>query len=332
MSARMFNRISKFVGKPGYRGNVATSGLVSTLNGGARLNKADRARIGFLFNKLLEQHSSEGDVVKRMDKALEGVLRISENSSKDIELYLISWFTELLRQHADMNDLVESIDFRLSAKELECIKDSNLFDCTWRLLVPMVISRDKKSDFLDDIYCFGCASGATVTALKSAFEISGLKLPHLNLFDSFQGLPAEQNGVATNPYWREGKFSISRDKIEKILSEVGLFTSEYSIYDGFFADVLKSELMNSGKLKPALYIDIDCDLYISAFQALDFMFHNNLATTGTYIGYDDWGDTTLWSEGESRAHLEISEKYGVRFRQCFSWGRAPVIRKLFRVL
>lgn len=56
------------------------------------------------------------------------------------------------------------------------------------------------------------------------------------------------------------------------------------------------------------------------------------ATRGTYIGYDDWGDTNLWIEGESRAHKEICEKYDISLEQGFSWGRAPCIRKLFRVL
>lgn len=40
-------------------------------------------------------------------------------------------------------------------------------------------------------------------------------------------------------------------------------------------------------MKPALLIDCDVDLYISAYQCLDWMFFNGLIVTGTIIYYDD---------------------------------------------
>ena len=87
---------------------------------------------------------------------------------------------------------------------------------------------------------------------------------------------------------------------ENTLRELEIDPAEYKVYPGFFRDSLSSELISSGELKPALYIDIDCDLYISTYEALDFMFANDLVRTGTYIGYDDWGDTKLYLEGERR--------------------------------
>ena len=62
------------------------------------------------------------------------------------------------------------------------------------------------------------------------------------------------------------------------------------------------------------------------------MFAHKLIRAGTLIGYDDWGDTDLWTAGESRAHKEILAKYDVQTAQLFSWGEPPSIRKLFLVV
>lgn len=70
------------------------------------------------------------------------------------------------------------------------------------------------------------------------------------------------------------------------------------------------------------YVDIDCDLYISSIQALDWIFKNKLAKVGTIIGYDDWwvdscsagaGNLHPLDTSEGRAHLEITEKYNIEF-------------------
>ena len=106
----------------------------------------------------------------------------------------------------------------------------------------------------------------------------------------------------------------------------------YSVYAGWFKDTLDAQLVQKGVFKPAAYVDIDADLYSSTFEVLDFMFKNKLIRAGTLIGYDDWGDTDLWTAGESRAHKEIVAKYGARCAQLFSWGEPPLIRKLFLVV
>ena len=65
-------------------------------------------------------------------------------------------------------------------------------------------------------------------------------------------------------------------------------------------------------MRPALFVDIDCDLYSSAYQGLDWMFQNRLIAQGTIIGYDDWG--IRGDFGEKRAHREIAAKYNATFR------------------
>ena len=82
-------------------------------------------------------------------------------------------------------------------------------------------------------------------------------------------------------------------------------------------------------MQPAKFIDIDCDLYASTKEALDWAFKAKIAQPGTLIGYDDWWTLSCDAEhlfatsdpvghpllsGEGRAHLEITRAYGVRFR------------------
>jgi hypothetical protein len=159
-----------------------------------------------------------------------------------------------------------------------------------------------------------------------------MKIPHMQLFDSFKGLPREEPGVNTPPVWNVGAFSAPRTVFHGKLQALNLPEDTYSVYEGWFKDTLNAQLVQSGVFKPAVYVDIDADLYGSTLEVLDFMFLNKLIRSGTLIGYDDWGDTDLWTAGESRAHKEVMAKYGARCAQLFSWGEPPSIRKVFLVV
>ena len=63
-------------------------------------------------------------------------------------------------------------------------------------------------------------------------------------------------------------------------------------------------------MKPALYVDIDADLYSSSLQALEWLFRMGLIVPGTVIGYDDW--TFGGPQGEQRAHREVMKRHGVK--------------------
>jgi hypothetical protein len=315
------------------RTTIVTRGLIPALSGTRHLRPQERVFIATRLDEVFKKHP---DRTELLDAAVRGTRRVLSHSAvqanRDNSRYLLSWWAEVLRQQADPSELFEGADIKFSPREKAAVQESSLFDTTWRLLVPMLLSREKARGNREHIYCFGCAAGGTIAALKFAFDGLGMPLPFLNLFDSFAGLPAEQSGLGTNSYWPEGAFAFPRARLREKLDKAGIAEDGFAIHEGFFRDSLTPERVTAGGLRPALYIDIDCDLYVSTYQALDFMFAHDLATTGTYVGYDDWGDTREWTEGESRAHKEIAEKYGVQFKQFVSWGRAPVVRKLFRVM
>merc|ERR1719277_1861501 len=106
-------------------------------------------------------------------------------------------------------------------------------------------------------------------------------------FDSFEGLPDTADDVKQQAF-TPGLFRAT--KTQKQIEDTLGGPERISLIKGWFSDSLTPDLHKQRKMKPAAYIDIDSDLYISSFQALDWMFSSNLVQPGTYIGYDDWWD------------------------------------------
>ena len=67
---------------------------------------------------------------------------------------------------------------------------------------------------------------------------------------------------------------------------------------------------------------MDADIYLSAMQALDFLFAHKLIVPSTFVRYDDWPRTNSTHgpfagtnyRGQARAHYELSQKWDVRWR------------------
>ncbi|MEM6374753.1 MAG: TylF/MycF/NovP-related O-methyltransferase [Pseudomonadota bacterium] len=203
---------------------------------------------------------------------------------------------------------------------------------SWRQIIPPFLKRFGQASTSAQVYCFGVAHGETVEGLASGYRDHDLPLPHFHLFDSFQGLPEEAEGVAIPVLWEKGAFAAPKTTLLGKLEALELPEDTWSIHEGWFSETLKSDLVADGTFKPAAYVDVDGDLYSSTFDCLDFLFKHRLIRPGTIIGYDDWGDTDIWTAGESRAHKEMLEKYGMTCAQLFSWGQRPLIRKAFLVV
>ena len=96
------------------------------------------------------------------------------------------------------------------------------------------------------------------------------------------------------------------DKVASYLND-----SRVQLVPGFYNESLTNDLAK--KMRPALYVDVDCDLYSSTVTALVWLFDHGLVQVGTVIGYDDWAQGGI-SDGEQRAHAEVKEQYGVTFK------------------
>jgi hypothetical protein len=57
------------------------------------------------------------------------------------------------------------------------------------------------------------------------------------------------------------------------------------LVEGFYNVSLTRELAR--RAHPAMYVDINCDLFVSTMGALDWLLSNDLLVRGSLVGYDD---------------------------------------------
>ena len=200
-----------------------------------------------------------------------------------------------------------------------------------------------------DIFEFGVYTGGHM-------HIMARRVPtwrHMWGFDSFQGLPPEQPGLQVEgKHWSRGAFSASdamgvwdqnkllkklrhkigrtlaciESAIQAILPASLLLLLSYdlthvvadpnvTLVPGFFNESLPR--LNVADFRPALVVEIDSDLYVSAKDALTWLFRSKLMQPGTLVRYDDWPyvpeGTPMW--GEMKAHFEVTEQFRVKWRR-----------------
>jgi hypothetical protein len=198
-----------------------------------------------------------------------------------------------------------------------------------RALQVLMAQLNGSGDAIDcthrDLYTFGVYTGASIKFWLD--RLKALKVQHgLSWgFDSFEGLPEEAEGVELEGNeWKPGGFSAAdqfgvytwrevRRKIEEHLGPE--HAAKCGWVRGFFSDVLTPTLKRERAMQPALLIDVDVDLYISAVQCLDWCFAQGIIVPGTIVYYDDVEVVKADKGGELRAHAELSEKYKVTWRR-----------------
>lgn len=187
------------------------------------------------------------------------------------------------------------------------------FDAYWRLMVPSILhALGRRSVLTGDYYQFGVAQGWSMSLLRDHFP--GRKMWG---FDSFRGLPGDQ-GAKNHPAWHRGAYS-SGGVPPTLVAQLG--GPDYAeMIPGFYNVSLTPTLAVERGMRTAQYVDVDVDLYVSAHQALDWLFAQKLVTPGTLIGYDDWWPISCMDlrgdplrSGEGLAHAQVARKYAVEF-------------------
>ena len=195
----------------------------------------------------------------------------------------------------------------------------------------------KKSCNELDIYEFGVYTGISMHQILWAMDTRSVKtnlwrgekvtidgagaVPRrLWGFDSFAGLP-EETALASSYVHKHhfiqgawnGQLAMGAESRAELIDKVASYLndSRVQLVPGFYNESLTNDLAK--KMRPALYVDVDCDLYSSTVTALVWLFDHGLVQVGTVIGYDDWAQGGI-SDGEQRAHAEVKERYGVTFK------------------
>jgi hypothetical protein len=180
-----------------------------------------------------------------------------------------------------------------------------------------------------DVYCFGIYTGWSVGQVGVDFKTNNLKPNNFWGFDSFEGLPEEKEGIEIHPDWHKGAFD-SR-KLKGVQHGVDFNNGDFvegikanfknrSGYDidmikGFYSDSLTDELVIEKGMKPASFVDMDVDIYISTQQSMDWMARNGLIQN-TVFYFDDWFKAKEpYTFGEALAMKEICDKYGYNYKK-----------------
>jgi hypothetical protein len=155
-------------------------------------------------------------------------------------------------------------------------------------------------------YEFGLYRGETFRFAFRAAEVLELDWMRFYGFDSFEGLPKPE-GIDAGAEFHSGDYKCKRPEVEGFLGKCGVDMSRVDLIEGFYSESLRPELVDELNMQPVSLVLIDCDLYISASQALRFL--GPLLQEGSILMFDDWGNFGASDErGERRAFREFLEE------------------------
>lgn len=181
----------------------------------------------------------------------------------------------------------------------------------------------QKERLVGDVYQFGVAGGFSLQALATICQTLK-QTPRFIGFDVFTGMPKETsepdkqidtpgqfklNEIEGVPTVEEAMIRLQKDICSCLPNN-----SSLCLVKGLVEETLNQNLIKSLNLNPALYVDMDLDIYSPTKYVLDFMIRNKLIVPGTIIGFDDWNQNwtsefVYGAAGESRAFKEISEEH-----------------------
>jgi O-methyltransferase len=156
---------------------------------------------------------------------------------------------------------------------------------------------------LGDYLEFGVYNGTSLVSMFRETEAMGLTGMRLFGFDSFEGLPA---AAATDDEgkWKPGAWRSDLEFTEAVLEAEGVDRSRVFLVPGWFSATCNAETAHRYSITKASVIMIDCDIYTSTREALDFC--GPLITDRALMLFDDWntGDLAAKNLGERKAFEE----------------------------
>ena len=161
------------------------------------------------------------------------------------------------------------------------------------------LGKNSIGDYLE----FGVSHGSSLSIMHKVLK--KLKLDHVRIFgfDSFEGMPdiaAKDDGGK----WKPGQFASPIEDTRRFLTEKGVNWTRTFLIKGWFSDTLTPELVEKYNIRKASLIMIDCDIYTSSIQALNFC--EPLIKDKAIVFFDDWIDDKEF--GEYRAWIEFLHK------------------------
>lgn len=157
---------------------------------------------------------------------------------------------------------------------------------------------------IGDYVEFGVFFGSSLATMHHVLDEFGLRHVRLFGFDSFEGLP-DIAAVDDEGFWKPGYLRMTQKNAEKYLTREGVDWQRVVLTKGWFCDTLTPELVARHRIEKASIIMVDCTLYSSARDALNFC--APLIKDRAVILFDDWfaGDLAEKNLGEKKAFAEF---------------------------
>lgn len=147
-----------------------------------------------------------------------------------------------------------------------------------------------------DYYEFGVFRGYCLLNAQKTCDQLGLDQVRFYGFDSFRGLPKVEGVDQTNAQFFEGQFACGKHEVVNSLTQRGCDWSRTELIEGFFNESLTPALKARHPFKPVAVAMIDCDLYSSTCDVLNWL--DGLLADRSILIFDDWR-----SFGDDRADL-----------------------------
>lgn len=126
-------------------------------------------------------------------------------------------------------------------------------------------------------------------------------------FDSFDGLPELKGVDKESARFSKGRYDCSEKEFLSNLSAAGVNTARVTTVSGWYNESLNDATKKRLELKAAAVVLIDCDLYESTKDVLNFI--TDIVVDGTVVIFDDWYSFKAHpNRGEQRATREWLEK------------------------
>lgn len=153
------------------------------------------------------------------------------------------------------------------------------------LAMQFVRANRVSGDYLE----FGSYEGNSFIAAYHFAQAQGLGKMRFYSFDSFSGLPVSE-GIDRDPeeatQYYPGDFACDVRAFSENLRSSRVSLEKVHLIEGFYRDSLTRELKDKLPIRAAAVLMVDCDLYDSARQVLEFS--GDYLGHGSVVIFDDW--------------------------------------------
>lgn len=156
-----------------------------------------------------------------------------------------------------------------------------------------------------DYHEYGIFKGYTFLQAQLHARDLGIAKMRFFGFDSFEGLP-EVTGIdcVKGDQFYTGQYACSRDQVEANLTTHGADWDRTHLIEGYFNESCTSALRHHHRLERVPVALIDCDLYSSTVDVLDFL--RPMLMDKSILIMDDWNAYDADNErGQRRAMREF---------------------------